>query len=151
MTDRSHLAAPRYAMPAGYTDAVAHDDGLIKSQPRRAGAGQKPHPRSLTTDDLIARVTETTGAENVSQIVDAVFQELRSALVDHQSVQLPGFGKFSVAKKPVASSKARSGQIVRKDGVAGVAPRAKRPAKSRASFVAKFQPSAELRSLRPKP
>ncbi len=82
--------------------------------------------------DLIRKISGRTGIpqKDISIIVDALFEEMKSALLNKEKIEIRGFGSFRIIKR-----KPKKGRII-KEGREIIIPE---------RFVIKFKPSKLLK------
>lgn len=101
MTNRAHLAARRYTMPAGFVDAVSVSDLEINDQPNIHAAHQETATEAgsdpvIHKADLVAKVAGATGLSKreVETVMSATFVTISDALSHGVSVKVVKFGTF---------------------------------------------------------
>jgi DNA-binding protein HU-beta len=88
----------------------------------------------MTKAELIANVNKSAkgvSKKTVTQVVDAVFTELKKAIKKESRFSLPGFGTFTVRKRAARK---------------GINPQTKQPIKIKASKTVAFKPAPKFRS-----
>lgn len=108
MANRSHLAAPRYELPPGYSDAVAYDAPLLKGEPKVLPV-RVATDTTVTKTDLAERL-RLAGGFNKAQAnaaVEVIFTEMARALAQGSAVRLRGVGTFRVVTEDSVVTKGR--------------------------------------------
>ncbi|MEO0150558.1 MAG: HU family DNA-binding protein [candidate division WOR-3 bacterium] len=82
--------------------------------------------------DLVRKISSRTGIpqKDVAVIVDALFEEMKSALLNREKIEIRGFGSFRVVKR-----RPKKGRII-KTGKEIIIPK---------RLVVKFKPSKYLK------
>lgn len=90
----------------------------------------------MNKSELVESVQKTLGPDSskaaAERSVDAVLEGIRKGVKKDKSVQLAGFGTFSVAKRAARK---------------GINPRTKEPIKIKASKTVKFKPGTGLKAM----
>ncbi len=90
----------------------------------------------MNKSELVETVQKSLGADaskaSAERAVDAVLESIKKGVKKDKSVQLAGFGTFSVAKRAARQ---------------GINPRTKEPIKIKASKTVKFKPGTGLKAM----
>ncbi len=88
----------------------------------------------MTKAELVANIAKANkgvSKKAVSDVVDAVFAELKKAIKKDSRFSLPGFGTFTVRKRAARK---------------GINPQTKQPIKIKASKTVAFKPAPKFRA-----